>query len=124
MENPIMDIENETLCTAVPRPEVIARLNDTLRKTGTGGSIMLTQGVMAIQGFDKAVLTAALANYGAFDPDNDPHGERNFGDLTLFGTELLWKIDYYDIDQKFGSDDPADAGITSRVLTVMLVTEY
>jgi Protein of unknown function (DUF3768) len=119
-----MEIENETLSTAVPRSEVIARLNDTLRKTGTGGTIMLTQGVMALKDFDKAVLTAALANYDAFDSNSDPHGERDFGDLTVFGTELLWKIDYYDIDQTFGSDDPADAGMTSRILTIMLVTEY
>jgi hypothetical protein len=124
MENPIMDIENETLGTALPRSEVIARLNDTLRKTGTGGTIMLMQGVMALKDFGKAVLTAALANYDAFDPDNDPHGERDFGDLTVFGTDLLWKIDYYDIDQQFGSDDPADAGMTRRVLTVMLANEY
>jgi hypothetical protein len=124
MENPVMEIENETLCTAVPRSEAIARLNNTLRKTGTGGSIMLTQGVMALKDFDRAVLTAALANYDAFDSNSDPHGERDFGDLTVFGTDLLWKIDYYDIDQQFGSDDPADAGMTIRVLTVMLVTEY
>jgi Protein of unknown function (DUF3768) len=124
MENPIMDIENETFSAALPRSEVIARLNDTLRKTGTGGTIMLTQGVMALKDFDRAVLTTALANYDAFDPDNDPHGERDFGDLTVFGTDLLWKIDYYDSDQKFGSDGPADAGMTSRILTIMLVTEY
>jgi Protein of unknown function (DUF3768) len=119
-----MDVENETLCTAVPRSEAIARLNDTLRKTGTGGAIMLTQGVTAIRGFDKAVLTNALANYDAFNPDNDPHGERDFGNLRVFGTDLLWKIDYYDIEQEFGSDDPADAGMTRRVLTVMIAAEY
>jgi Protein of unknown function (DUF3768) len=119
-----MDVSNETLGTAVPSSEVIARLNDTLRKTGTGGTIMVTQGVTAIQGFDKAVLITALANYDAFNPDNDPHGERDFGNLSVFGTDLLWKIDYYDIEQEFGSDDPADAGMTRRVLTIMLVTEY
>ena len=107
-----------------PRAEVIAGLNDQLRKTGVGGTIMITQSVKAITGFDAATLAAALANYNDFDAQNDPHGERDFGDLTLFGTDLLWKIDYYDVDLKFGSDDPADPSVTQRVLTVMTTTDW
>ena len=109
---------------AVPRTEAIARLNDQLRKTGTGGSIMITRGVASIAGFDRTALLAALAAYEGFDADNDPHGERDFGDLTLWGTDLFWKIDYYDPGLKFGSDDPADASVTRRVLTVMLTSEW
>ena len=108
----------------LPRAEAIAQLNDTLRRTGVGGTIMVTRGVMGTNGFDRSVLIAALASYDRFDADNDPHGERDFGDLELFEAELLWKIDYYDKEHQFGSDDPADASITSRVLTVMLASEY
>ena len=111
-------------CVPLPRAEAIAQLNDTLRKTGTGGTVMVTEGVVSLPGFDAVVLSAALANYEAYDPDNDPHGERDFGDLTLFGTSLLWKIDYYDADLDFGSDDPANSSITRRVLTVMLTEDY
>lgn len=110
--------------TAVPRAEAITRLNDHLRKTGTGGTVMITQGVRRITGFDPAVLAQALANYSGFDADNDPHGERDFGDLVLWGWDLLWKIDYYDPALTFGSEDPADPQKTRRVLTVMLASDW
>ena len=103
----------------LPRAENIARLNDALRKAGEGGTIMVTQSVMALNGFDRSALIAALASYDGFDADNDPHGERDFGDFSLFHTDLYFKIDYFDLDLKLGSDDPADASITCRVLTVM-----
>ncbi|MXO48643.1 DUF3768 domain-containing protein [Erythrobacter vulgaris] len=109
---------------AVPRAEAIARLNDQLRKTGTGGSIMVTSGVLAITGFNSPELAEALAAYDAFDPDNDPHGERDFGDLKLWGENLFWKLDYYSSDLRYGSDDPADPAKTKRVLTVMLTCEW
>lgn len=111
-------------CAQLPRTEQIARLNDTLRKTGQGGTIVFTSGLTNVSGFDAAVLMDALANYAAFDADNDPHGERDFGDLTLFGYDLLWKIDYYDPQLEFGSNDPANASITKRVLTVLLAREW
>ena len=108
----------------MPRAEAIARLNDQLRKTGTGGTVMVTQGVLAITGYNSAELAEALAAYNAFDADNDPHGERDFGDLTLWGEDLFWKLDYYSPDLRYGSDDPADPEKTKRVLTVMLTSEW
>ena len=109
---------------AVPRAEAIARLNDQLRKTATGGTIMVTKGVLAISGYNSLELAEALAAYDAFDAENDPHGERDFGDSPLWGEEIFWKIDYDDVDLKFGSDDPADPNKTKRVLTVMLMSEW
>ena len=107
-----------------PRAEAIAQLNDKLRRHGHGGSIMITRGVHNLQGFCPLALHAALAHYEGFDRHNDPHGERDFGDLTLFGADLLWKIDYYDKALAYGSEDPADPAITHRVLTIMLASEY
>jgi hypothetical protein len=69
-------------------------------------------------------LLQALAGYSAFDTDNDPHRERDFGDLQLFGADLLWKIDYYEPSMNYGSNDPADPAQTRRVLTVLLASEY
>ena len=82
--------------TSVPRAEAIALLNDNLRKTGTGGSIIITQNLRRVTGFDPVVLAKALADHTGFDADNDPHGERDFGDMTLWGYDLIWKIDLYD----------------------------
>lgn len=107
-----------------PRAEAIARLNDQLRKTGKGGTVVVTQGVMSLSVFDGPTLAKAIAAYDGFDADNDPQGERDFGDLALWGAELLWKIDYYDNGLQFGSDDPADVSTTVRVLTVMVAAEY
>lgn len=114
-----MTTEGDIETAARRMAETIARLNAQLRKTGEGGTIVVTQGVLALKGFDRSILAAALANYDEFDVDNDPHGEGDFGDFSLFETDIYFKIDYYDPDLKFGSDDPANALRTHRVLTVM-----
>ena len=85
---------------------------------------MVTRGVSTLDGFSAAELIAGLRSYDGFDVDNDPHGERDFGDLILCGEDLLWKIDAYDTSMKYGSPDPADERITTRVMTVMLASEY
>lgn len=119
-----MDSETKDTCVELPRAELIARLNDKLRKTATGGVIVITRGVRVLPTFSPTALLKALASYDRFDADNDPHGERDFGDLEVFGADLLWKIDYYDLEMRYGSEDPADPAQTTRVLTVMLASEY
>lgn len=116
--------EQESYVFDVPRAERVARLNDTLRKSGVGGRIVVTQGVRSLEEYEVATLLAALRDYDSFDVDNDPHGERDFGDVDYCGAELLWKIDYFDTTLTWGSPDPADAAATQRVLTVMLAEEY
>lgn len=116
--------EQESFARTMPRGERIAQLNDQLRKRGFGGQIMVTRGVMSLSGFNPVTLQKALRDYASFDADNDPHGERDFGDLDYAGAELLWKIDYYDPELVWGSSEPADPTVTSRVLTVMLASEY
>lgn len=119
-----METQTTAPCVQVPRAEAIAKLNDQLRKTSQGGTVVITQGVQHLTGFTAATLCAALADYDEFDQQNDPHGERDFGDITLFGANMLFKIDYYDKDSQFASDDPADPAVTNRVLTVMLASEW
>jgi hypothetical protein len=108
----------------VPRAERIAQLNDELRKMGHGGQVVITRGVHALTGADVSELLKVLAEYDDFDATSDPHGERDFGAIDFRGAELLWKIDYYDAELRFGSDDPADPDVTQRVLTVLLAEEY
>lgn len=117
--------DEQVNCTqSLPRAEAIARLNDNLRKGGRGGQLVVTNGVYRLPGYDSRELLQALVDYDAFDADNDPHGERDFGDIQVFGTDLLWKIDYYDLKLEYGSADPADPDVTTRVLTIMLEQEY
>lgn len=47
-------------------------------------------------------------------------GERDRGEFVLAGTRVLFRIDYYDAALEFGSEDPSDARVTTRVLTLML----
>lgn len=65
-----------------------------------------------------------IRDFDAFDEGNDPHGERDFGRFEFEGTACLWKIDYYDLELKYGSEDPADPRKTRRMLTVMTAAEY
>lgn len=53
---------------------------------------------------------------------NDPHGEHDFGSLTVAGKKVFWKIDYYQRDLS-GWCDPLSPECR-RVLTVMLAEEY
>lgn len=119
-----MDGSEQQSFAHAPSAQCVAELNDALRKTGRGGQVVVTRGVTALTGFDAAELMAALARYEGFDEDNDPYGEHDFGDVDLWGAELLWKIDYYDNALRHASPDPADEGVTARVLTVMLAEEY
>lgn len=116
--------EHSTYVCGVPRAERIACINDQLRTKGEGGRILITSGVQALSGYGEGALLHALADYDDFDPDNDPHGERDFGGFDYLEAELLWKVDYYDLTLTFHSDDPADPNVTTRVLTIMLAVEY
>ena len=85
---------------------------------------MVTRGVADLPAFDAAELMAALSAFDSFDEANNPHGERDFGGVDLWGAELLWKIDYFNHELTGASPDPADDSVTERVLTLMLAEEY
>lgn len=50
--------------------------------------------------------------------------ERDFGVIELRGRNVWMKIDYYDLALEFGSEDPADASVTTRVMTILLPEDY
>ena len=108
----------------IPRAEQIAQLNDKLRKSGEGGEIVFTRPLTESKVFDPAAIMLALARFDKFDADNDPHGERDFGEIEVSGAFLLWKIDYYESGTGYGSDDPADPDKTDRVLTIMFPEDW
>ncbi|UVK41354.1 DUF3768 domain-containing protein [Mesorhizobium sp. AR10] len=111
-------------CALGNRQQRIAQLNDCLRKSAQGGRIVMTAGIAALSAADIADIVAAVAAFDAFNDDNDPHGEHDCAVLEAGGKTVIFKIDYYDRSMTFGSDDPADPAITTRVLTVMLAEEY
>jgi hypothetical protein len=104
--------------------ERVRELNDAFRTTMTGGRVMLTAGVDALPSDVKAMVIRRVATFSEFTPDNDPHGEHDFGSFALAGRKFFFKMDYFDPAMEFGSEDPADPAKTTRVLTIMLAEEY
>ena len=104
--------------------EKIRELNDHFRSTMTGGRVMLTAGVDALASDVKAMVIRRVATFSDFTPENDPHGEHDFGSFAVAGRKFFFKIDYFDAAMEFGSEDPADPAKTTRVLTIMLAEEY
>jgi hypothetical protein len=99
-------------------------LNDELRRENKQGTIVMTRGVAALDATLQRQVLAAMARFEAFDADNDPHGEHDFGAFTVGGRRLFFKIDYYDLSGNHHSPNPADPTVTRRVLTLMLADEY
>jgi len=104
--------------------ERIRDLNDELRKTGAGGKTYLARGLIAKGADFIAKATAAVRAFDAFTNDNDPWQEHDCATLDVDGETVIFKIDCYDLNMKYGSPDPADPKVTRRVLTIMLAEEY
>ena len=102
----------------------IRALNDAFRTTMTGGRVMMTSGVQALGEKTVASVLTAGREFTAFSADNDPHKEHDFGSFEISGRKFFFKLDYYDSAMEFGSEDPTDPSKTTRVLTVMLASEY
>lgn len=103
---------------------IIRLLNDALRCRGLGGQLAITHGVLALGESIVPRVEEAVRTFNAFTPDNDPYGEHDFGSIEIAGSKIFWKIDYYDHNLQWGSPDPADPAVTTRILTVMLASEY
>lgn len=127
--------ETPSLTRREPAHHEIGRLNDWLRAnlTSPGSNrVVMTAGIAELigdvalfRGFRKrAELLRTVRDFDAFDLDNDPHGHRDLGMFQFEEVSCLWKIDYYDRDLAFGSDDPADPFKTVRVLTILRADEY
>jgi hypothetical protein len=108
----------------VDKTKRIRELNDTLRRTFAGGQVMLTSGVDALPPDVKAKVLQAVRSFDAFDTNNDPHREHDFGSLEVGGETYFFKVDYYSPNLQGGSEDPADPKVTTRVLTIMFASEY
>jgi hypothetical protein len=102
----------------------IALLNDSLRRTFTGGKVVMTQGVATLPEAELAQVLDRVRTFDQFTKDNDPHGEHDFGNFVEGGVTFFFKVDYYAPDMEGGSEDPADPDKTTRVLTIMRADEY
>lgn len=102
----------------------IATLNDAFRTSFNGGILVLTAGIQTLPEEVQVEILYKVRMFDDFTSDNDPHGEHDFGSLTVRGHRVFWKIDYYNLSMEVHSENAADSRLTNRVLTVMLAGEY
>ena len=102
----------------------IRELNDAFRTSFAGGVVVVTRGVDALPVDVKARVLNRVRTFREFNRDNDPHGEHDLCAFCVDAQRYFAKIDYYDRDVKYGSEDPADPAQTTRVLTIMRADEY
>ncbi len=102
----------------------IKTLNDNLRKFLIGGKVVLTQGIQAKTYEEVAEIMLKVRHFDNFTKANDPYGEHDFGSFDYNGEKIFWKIDYYDKNYQYLSEDPSNPDVTNRVMTVMLASEY
>jgi hypothetical protein len=102
----------------------IRELNDSFRHTFVGGAVMITPGIEGLPSQLRAEVLRRVRTHDQFDAGNDPHHEHDFGSFDIAEHKIFWKIDYFDRAVQFGSEDPADPVKTTRILTVMLASEY
>ena len=106
------------------------RLNDEMREfmlsgnVGAYGRVIVTRGVSNRGEAFVRQTAEAVALFDAFDEGNDPHAEHDFGAFEIDEEKLFFKIDYYDLAMTGHSPDKSDVGVTNRVLTIMLASEY
>ena len=106
------------------RTAIIRSLNDQFRQTFRGGAIVITAGIAALDEATRQRIFAAVQSFDAFNGDNDPWAEHDFGALEVDGQRVFFKIAYYDPTRAMHSEDPANPAKTERVMTIMLADEY
>jgi Protein of unknown function (DUF3768) len=102
----------------------IATQNDLFRQSNIDGEIHISHLVSTLPTRDLLILRLMVAAFDNFTPDNDPYGEHDFGSVELHGERYYWKIDYYDLNCEYGSDDPSDSTVTRRIMTILHSSEY
>ena len=120
------------------KSEKIADLNDTFRSQlliglvggKVSGHYNITANLQKAFGPNEIMhVFRKVATFDQFTPDNDPYGEHDFGAIQHGDENVFWKIDYYDREsldagEEYGSEDPSDPEITTRVMTIMLAQDY
>jgi len=115
-----------TVTADAQRAEVIARLNDRCRLgLDRTGRVVITRTCLGTfsdgkgpsQIVAQAEILAAIRRHRFPNDDTSP---RDRGHVEYRGTKVYFAIDAYDLDLVYGSEDPADASVTRRVMTIMV----
>ena len=102
----------------------IRELNNHLRTTFTGGTVLLTRGIRSKPPLELCEILEKVKNFNDFNKSNDVYGEADMGTFDYKGDKIIWKIDYYNNDNTYLSPDPSNPAHTHRVMTIMCADEY
>lgn len=102
----------------------IRELNDCLRATFTGGKVVITAAVAELDEATRAKVLSTARTFKNFTRHNDPHGEHDCFFFQVDRQRFFAKIDYYDKSMEYGSENPADPAVTTRVLTIGDAASY
>ncbi|WP_206245702.1 DUF3768 domain-containing protein [Novosphingobium terrae] len=112
------------------RTEAIARLNDRARQgLDRNARVVTTRSCLAafcdLDNFPAMMLMqAALLRAVRHCTFAETRPERDFAAIPFRDRTIWLTIGYYDAELVNGSEDPADASKTTRVLTIMLPEDY
>ena len=112
------------MASHLPDTDTIRKLNDAFRRSLTGGCVVKTDGIAALPEMDQVEIILRIRMFEDFNKASDPYGEHDFGSLEVSGNKVFFKIDYFDKELKFGSENPTAPEKTTRVMTVMFAHEY
>ena len=106
------------------KTEMIRKLNDAFRTSFVGGKVMLTLGIRAKSDIEQTEILERVVNFNDFNKNNDVYAEHDYLSFDYKGEKIIAKIDYYDQNYRYMSENPADPTITNRVLTIMTGSEW
>ena len=66
----------------------------------------------------------AIGGIDVFPAEADPKGHRDRGSVGVSGQPVWFFIDPYDRDIRFGSPAPDDPALTSRILSILLPSDW
>lgn len=110
--SPLDDVQT----IARPNDRVRQGLDRTTRITMTANLLgQLSNGAPEGQLYAQAAALRSVKSC-IFSEDSP---ERDMAFIDINGVRAYFRIDYYDLQLRYGSDDPANPEVTCRVLTIM-----
>jgi hypothetical protein len=78
-----------------PDTRRIAELNDPcIKGPSRSGRWSLTGGIYCLPEADRSAICEKVRSFQDLTPENNPHGEQDFGVFIHKGQHTFWKIDY------------------------------
>ena len=105
------------------KAERLRALNDQLRTTFIGGTVMITKGIEAIPFAKRKRILEQVRSFGAFDAENDPTASM-IARSSKPRANASCSRSTIPIARCGFIRRSADPAVTARILTIMLASEY